>query len=58
MSIEDLEREDEDLADYDIGFQAGLDGEPIDESATDAWKRGWKDAVLPEMADGPSEAAE
>jgi hypothetical protein len=44
MSIEDLEREDEDLADYDIGFQAGLDGEPFDESTTGAWKRGWKDA--------------
>jgi hypothetical protein len=44
MSLEDLEREDEELADYDIGFQAGQDGQPIDGTATDAWKRGWKDA--------------
>jgi hypothetical protein len=45
MSLEDLEREDEELADFDIGFQAGLDGEPFDRAATDAWQRGWNDAT-------------
>ena len=30
MSLEDLEREDEELADYEIGFQDRLDGKTID----------------------------
>jgi hypothetical protein len=34
------------LADYDIGFQAQLDCEPMDETATDAWKRGLKYAGM------------
>ena len=46
MSLEDQDREDEQLADFDIGFQAGLDGQPLNELATDDWKRGWRDSWL------------
>ena len=43
-AVDQRDREDEELADFDIGFQAGLAGEPLDETATAAWKRGWQDA--------------
>jgi hypothetical protein len=46
MSLEDMEREDEALANFDIGFQAHLDGEPMNESEGDGWKRGWQEAAL------------
>jgi hypothetical protein len=33
------------LADYDIGFRAGPDGEPHDpENQPKAWQKGWADA--------------
>ena len=35
---------DEELVEYDKGVRAGLDGEPIDDTKTEAWRRGWEDA--------------
>lgn len=42
MSLDELEPED--LADFDIGFQARLNDEPMNESASYEWRRGWRDA--------------
>jgi hypothetical protein len=38
------DRTDEELADHDIGFEAGLAGEPNDETKSPSWQRGWADA--------------
>ena len=46
VSMDDREREEEELADFDIGFQARLDDEPLDETASEAWKRGWHDGGM------------
>jgi hypothetical protein len=46
MNVNEHDLEDQALADFDIGFQAALDGEPIDEAATEDWRRGYRDAAL------------
>jgi hypothetical protein len=46
-AVDAREREDEELAGFDIGFQARIDEEPLDETATVAWKRGWQDTTSP-----------
>ena len=46
--LEKRKQVDVKLADYDIGFQAGLDGEPRNLSKTEDWLRGWFDAQEPE----------
>ena len=33
----------EDQADYDIGAQARIDDQPLDESQTEMWQAGWRD---------------
>jgi hypothetical protein len=38
------DRTDEELVEYDKGVRAGLDGEPLDNTKTEAWRRGWADA--------------
>lgn len=38
------ERATADLADREIGFAAGLEGQECDETQTKAWQRGWADA--------------
>lgn len=42
--LDDREKEDQDLADYDIGMQAGLERSPFDANQTQPWKDGWTDA--------------
>jgi ribosome modulation factor len=42
--FDEREREDQDLADYDIGMQAGLEGKSFDAKQTQPWKDGWADA--------------
>jgi hypothetical protein len=37
-------RTDEELADHDLGREAGLAGEPNDDTKSAAWQRGWADA--------------
>ena len=37
-------RTDNELADYDAGFQAGEDGKEPDDTETLAWQRGWAEA--------------
>lgn len=39
------EREDEQLADFDIGFQAQLDGKVFDNNQTQAWCDGFNAAL-------------
>jgi hypothetical protein len=36
----DAEREDLELAQFDVGAQSRLDGEPLDPAAPAAWQRG------------------
>ena len=43
-SIGDLELRDENLADFDIGFQARLDNLARDPLQTPAWQQGWDSA--------------
>jgi hypothetical protein len=38
------DRTDEELVEYDKGVRVGLDGEPIDDTKTEAWRRGWVNA--------------
>ena len=38
------ERSDEELAEYDKGFEAGQEGQPNDDTKTFAWQRGWAEA--------------
>jgi hypothetical protein len=35
---------DEELAEYDKGFESGQKGGPNDETKTEAWQRGWAEA--------------
>jgi hypothetical protein len=35
---------EEETADHDLGFEAGLAGKPKDETKSAAWQRGWADA--------------
>jgi hypothetical protein len=42
--IDASEQETVDLAEREIGFQAGLDGEELDPAKSSAWQRGWADA--------------
>jgi hypothetical protein len=42
--FDEREHTDEELADHDIGFEAGVAGEPNDDSKSEAWQRGWADA--------------
>src|ERR1017187_7032450 len=48
MSLDNLEHEEEELADYDIGFQDRLDGKTIDYRLERklglGWLRGWRAA--------------
>jgi hypothetical protein len=37
-------RTDNELADYDAGFQAGEDGKEPNDTETLAWQRGWAEA--------------
>jgi hypothetical protein len=37
-------RTDEELADHDLGREAGLAGESNDDTKSAAWQRGWADA--------------
>jgi hypothetical protein len=37
-------RTDEELADYDLGREAGLASKPNDDTKSAAWQRGWADA--------------
>ena len=32
---------DEEIAEYDIGFQAGSNAEEADDAKSEAWQRGW-----------------
>ena len=41
---EQQEQEDIRQAEYDVGFQAGLDGEPSNSSRSLDWLRGWMDS--------------
>ena len=50
---EDVDRQDEELADFDIGFQARLDNQPCDLSQTSAWQHGWNSADREWTADKP-----
>lgn len=43
-SFNSQNRTDEEFIEYDKGVRAGLDGEPIDDTKTEAWRRGWADA--------------
>lgn len=40
----DRERSEENLADFDIGFQARLDDQTRDPLQTPAWQQGWDSA--------------
>ena len=48
MSLEDLEYEDDELADYEIGFQDRLEGKPseyrLERRLGLGWLRGWRAA--------------
>ena len=35
---------DEEIAEYDIGFQAGSNAEEADGTKSEAWQRGWAEA--------------
>jgi hypothetical protein len=35
---------DEEIADHDLGLEAGLAGKPNDDIKSEAWQRGWADA--------------
>jgi hypothetical protein len=35
---------DEEIADYDLGLEAGLSGKPNDDTKSAAWQRGWAHA--------------
>ena len=37
-------RSDEEIAEYDLGFQAGKDGKEEDDTKSEAWQRGWTEA--------------
>lgn len=37
-------RSDEEIAEYDLGFQAGKDGQEADDTKSEAWQRGWAEA--------------
>jgi hypothetical protein len=39
-----LQRSDEELADYDKGFECGQSGGQNDDTKSDAWQRGWAEA--------------
>ena len=51
---EQQEQEDIRLAEYDVGFQAGLDGEPRDPSRSLDWLRGWTDSRKAQRAEEAS----
>jgi hypothetical protein len=38
------QRTDEEVADYDKGFESGQEGAPNDDTKSEAWQRGWADA--------------
>jgi hypothetical protein len=38
------EHTDEEIADHDLGLEAGLAGKPNDDTKSAAWQRGWADA--------------
>jgi hypothetical protein len=38
------QRTDEEIADYDKGFEVGQKGGQIDDTKTQAWQRGWAEA--------------
>ena len=38
------QRFDEEIDDYDLGFQAGKDGQGADDTKSEAWQRGWDEA--------------
>ena len=38
------ERSDEEIADYEEGFQCGQDGGQNDATKSEAWQRGWAEA--------------
>jgi hypothetical protein len=44
LSFHVEERSDEELADYDKGFEAGQAGQPNDDTKSFAWQRGWAEA--------------
>jgi hypothetical protein len=56
MSLENLEREDEELADYEIGFQDRLEGKTseyrLERRLGLGWLRGWR-AADDSMRTGP-----
>jgi hypothetical protein len=37
-------RSDEEIADYDLGFQAGANAEEEDDTKSEAWQHGWAEA--------------
>jgi hypothetical protein len=37
-------RSEEEIVDYDLGFQAGTEGKPSDDTKSVAWQRGWVEA--------------
>jgi hypothetical protein len=59
MSLEEIDRQDEELADFDIGFQARIEDRPLDPAQTEAWQRGWsaadEDLKKPVAEDGNAE---
>ncbi|WP_157468001.1 hypothetical protein [Edaphobacter aggregans] len=42
--VSGVDQDLEEVADCEIGFQAGIDGEPFNENQTAAWQRGWRDS--------------
>jgi hypothetical protein len=37
-------RSEEEIVDYDLGFQGGTEGKPQDRTQSVAWQRGWAKA--------------
>ena len=38
------DRSEEEIVDYDLGFQAGTEGKPLDSTKSVAWQQGWAEA--------------
>jgi hypothetical protein len=38
------QRTEEEMADFGAGFNAGLAGQEVDDSQSEAWQRGWAEA--------------
>jgi hypothetical protein len=38
------QRTDEEIAEYDKGFESGQKGSPNDDTKSEAWQRGWAEA--------------